>query len=65
MLTWVAKQNVSPEELHIVMEATGIYHEQAVMALVDAGVMVSIVNPVQVKDFGRELAQVRKHSSRK
>ncbi|CAG9933671.1 protein of unknown function [Candidatus Nitrotoga arctica] len=47
------------------MEATGIYHEQAVMALVDAGVMVSIVNPVQVKDFGRELAQVRKHSSRK
>ena len=56
LLAWVAKQNVSPEILHIVMEATGIYHEQAAMALVDAGVMVSIINPAQVKDFGRGLA---------
>ena len=56
LLTWVAKQNISPEELHIVMEATGIYHEQAAMALADVGVMVSIINPAQVKDFGRGLA---------
>jgi transposase len=56
LLAWVAKQNVSPEALHVVMEATGIYHEQAAMALADAGVMVSIVNPAQVKDFGRGLA---------
>ena len=56
LLAWVAKQNVSPEELHIVMEATGVYHEQAAMALADAGVMVSIINPAQVKDFGRGLA---------
>ncbi|MFZ1810091.1 MAG: IS110 family transposase [Candidatus Nitrotoga sp.] len=56
LLAWVAKQNVSPETLHIVMEATGIYHEQAAMALADAGVMVSIINPAQVKDFGRGLA---------
>jgi len=56
LLAWVAKQNVSPEALHIVMEATGVYHEQAAMALADAGVMVSIINPAQVKDFGRGLA---------
>lgn len=56
LLAWVAKQNVSPETLHIVMEATGIYHEQAAMALADAGVIVSIINPAQVKDFGRGLA---------
>ena len=56
LLAWVAKQNVFPETLHIVMEATGIYHEQAAMALADAGVMVSIINPAQVKDFGRGLA---------
>lgn len=56
LLVWVAKQNVSPEELHVVMEATGIYHEQAAMTLADAGVKVSIVNPAQVKDFGRGLA---------
>jgi transposase len=56
LLAWVAKQNVSTEELHVVMEATGVYHEQAAMALADTGVMVSIVNPAQVKDFGRGLA---------
>ncbi len=56
LLTWVAKQNISPEELHVVMDATGVYHEQAALALADAGIVVSIVNPAQVKDFGRGLA---------
>ncbi len=35
------------------MEGTGTYYEQAALALFDAGVTVSIVNPAQVKDFGR------------
>lgn len=56
LLAWVAKQNISPEELHVVMDATGVYHEQAALALADSGVTVSIVNPAQVKDFGRGLA---------
>jgi len=56
LLAWVAKQNASPEVLHVVMEGTGVYHEQAALALADTGVTVSIVNPAQVKDFGRGLA---------
>lgn len=56
LLAWVAKQHVSSDELHVVMEATGVYHEQAALALADSGVTVSIVNPAQVKDFGRGLA---------
>jgi len=56
LLTWVARQKVSLEDLHVVMEATGVYHEQAAIALADANVVVSIVNPAQVKDFGRGLA---------
>lgn len=56
LLVWVAKQHVSPESLHVVMEGTGVYHEQAALALADAGVTVSIVNPAQIKDFGRGLA---------
>lgn len=56
LLAWITKQNISPEELHVVMDATGVYHEQAALALADAGVTVSIVNPAQVKDFGRGLA---------
>lgn len=56
LLEWAAKQGVAVEELHVVMEATGIYHEQAALNLADAGAMVSIINPAQIKDFGRGLA---------
>lgn len=56
LLTWVAKQHIFPEELHVVMEGTGVYHEQAALVLSDAGVTVSIANPAQVKDFGRGIA---------
>jgi transposase len=56
LLGWIAKQQVASQQLHVVMEATGVYHEQAALTLADAGVAVSIVNPAQVKDFGRGLA---------
>lgn len=55
LLTWCAKQQVACHQLHAIMEGTGVYHEQAALALSDAGVTVSIVNPAQVKDFGRSL----------
>jgi transposase len=56
LLEWAAKQGVAGGELHVVMEATGIYHEQAALNLADAGATVSIVNPAQIKDFGKGLA---------
>jgi transposase len=55
LLAWCVKQHASPYELHAILEGTGVYHEQAALALADAGVTVSIVNPAQVKDFGRSL----------
>jgi transposase len=55
LLVWCTKQHASSHELHAIMEGTGVYHEQAALALADAGVTVSIVNPAQVKDFGRSL----------
>jgi transposase len=54
LLAWCTKQQVVGE-LHAILEGTGVYHEQAALALADAGVIVSIVNPAQVKDFGRSL----------
>jgi transposase len=55
LLAWCSKHNADPSELHAILEGTGVYHEQAALALTDAGVTVSIVNPAQVKDFGRSL----------
>jgi transposase len=55
LLTWCAKQAVVITDLHAILEGTGAYHEQAALALFDAGVTVSIANPAQVKDFGKSL----------
>jgi transposase len=49
LLEWLGKQNaVKP---HVVMEPTGMYHESAALALVDAGLVVSLVNPAQARAF--------------
>ena len=56
LLQWTLKYGIEASTLHVVMEGTGVYHELAALSLSDAGVMVSIVNPAQVKDFGRGLA---------
>lgn len=56
LLDWAAKHGVLPAGLHVVMEGTGVYHEQVALALCDAGVTVSIVNPAQARDFAKGLA---------
>jgi len=53
---WLAKQGIALGEVHGVMEATGVYHEQAALGLTDAGMRVSVVNPAQIRDFAKGLA---------
>lgn len=57
LIQWCAKQGVEVGQLHVVMEATGRYHENCAQALYDFGATVSIVNPAQVRDFTRAMAQ--------
>ena len=57
LVEWACRQaNCSPGQLHVVMEATGVYHEAAAYALMQAGVKVSVVNPAQVRDFAKGIA---------
>jgi len=53
LLEWLGKQKAS--ELHVVMEPTGMYHEAAALALADAGLIVSLVNPAQLRAFAQGL----------
>ena len=39
-------------EVRVVMEATGRYHESVAAALHEAGIYVSVVNPVLIHDYG-------------
>lgn len=64
LVSFVEKESIRPDELHVTMEGTGVYHQLAAETLCDAGMTVSIVNPAQVKDFGHGMA-VRTKNDRK
>jgi transposase len=56
LLIWLTKNHIPHDQLHVTMEATGVYHELAATLLHDVGACVSIANPAQVKHFGQGLA---------
>jgi len=56
LIEWSLKNTgLEIEQLHFVMEATGIYHEQLATWLYDAGAKISVVNPAQVKFYAQGL----------
>lgn len=52
LLDWLNKAKVPLAALHVCMEATGVYSEPVALALHDAGLLVSVVNPACIKGFG-------------
>lgn len=64
LLSFVEKEGIRPDELHVIMEGTGVYHQLAAETLCDAGMTVSIANPAQVKDFGRGMAVRTKNDTK-
>jgi len=54
LLEWACRHGkCEASQLHFVMEATGIYHENLAEFLVEAGCKVSVVNPFQAKKFAQ------------
>jgi transposase len=54
LLVWLKKQGVEDlAEVHVCMEATNVYWEDLAAFLAEAGCMVSVVNPAQIKAYGR------------
>lgn len=53
LTVWLARQGVT--DLHVCMEATGTYWEAIAEWLADAGHTVSVVNPAQIKAFGKAM----------
>lgn len=51
VLSWLKAMNV--KQAHVCMEATGRYSLGVALALHDAGHVVSVVNPAQIRDFAR------------
>jgi transposase len=51
LLVWLDKQQA--QGVHVIMEPTGVYHEQAALALTDGGLKLSLVNPAQLRQFAQ------------
>jgi transposase len=61
LLAWLGSQLACPpEQMHVVMEATGIYHEGLAYRLYEHGVAVSVANPAHVRDFAKSTGGVHK-----
>lgn len=52
LLDWLGKSKLSLSALRVCMEATGVYSEPVALALHQAGLVVSVVNPACIKGFG-------------
>lgn len=51
---WLVKQTgEAPESIHVIMEATSIYHENLAYELYATGFVVYVANPARVKEFAR------------
>jgi len=58
---WLPKTlQVAPENILVVMEATGVYHEQIALALFESGFQVAVVNPARVKAYAQSLGNTHK-----
>lgn len=60
LIEWLHKQKCSLKAVKIVLESTGIYHEQLCNELYDIGVHVSIVNPYRIREFAKGMGILTK-----
>lgn len=61
LIQWLLKTIGSPlNEICVIMEATGVYHETLAYTLYAAGVQVCVVNPARSKEFANSLGNTHK-----
>jgi len=53
LVSWLLARSGDAAQIRVCMEATGPYGETCATALVDAGLVVSVVNPARVKGFAQ------------
>lgn len=51
LLSWLRKQHVA--DIHACLEATGTYSDDIALALHDAGLLVSVVNPARIAAYAK------------
>ncbi|PLR29058.1 IS110 family transposase, partial [Chimaeribacter arupi] len=60
IMAWLQQHNCTSGDVHIIMEATGVYHELLATGLYLAGVKVSLANPHRTREFARGMGILTK-----
>lgn len=60
LIKWIARKAQDTSLLHVVMEATGRYHEPLAYALIEQSLCASIVLPNRIKSFAHSLNEYSK-----
>ncbi len=60
IIRWLRLQHCGPQDVHLIMEATGVYHERLATDLHDAGFCVSLANPHRSREFARGMGIMTK-----
>lgn len=61
VIAWLHKHNCAPEITHVVMESTGVYHEELSYGLYNLGIKVSLANPHRSREFARGMDIITKN----
>ncbi|HAV9747919.1 TPA: IS110 family transposase, partial [Escherichia coli] len=61
VIAWLSKQHCKPEDVHIIMEATGVYHESLTYGLHKAGGRISLANPHRAREFALGMGMLTKN----
>ncbi|EGF8195948.1 IS110 family transposase, partial [Salmonella enterica subsp. enterica serovar Infantis] len=63
VIDWLNAQRCVPESVTVVLEATGIYHENLAYGLHEAGVSVCMANPCRVREFAHGMDILNKNDA--
>lgn len=58
---WLCKNTgADPQDIHVVMEATNVYHEALARCLHGCGFRITVANPARVRNFAKGLGTLQK-----
>ena len=58
---WLCKNTgADPHNIHVIMEATNVYHEALAHCLHDCGFRITVANPARVRNFAKGLGTLQK-----
>ena len=58
---WLCKNiDADPDDIHIIMEATNVYHEALAHCLLGYGFRITVANPARVRNFAKGLGVLQK-----